>query len=480
MHNITTRFAPSPTGFIHVGGVRTALFAWLLAWQKGGTFILRIEDTDKQREVAGAEQHIIKSLQWLGIEWDEGPDKPGPHQPYRQSERLLLYADWAQRLVASGRAYADPYTPAQVAAFREEAKRNKQPFLYRNHRPKNPPKWDGTQPLRFTSSPKAYAWHDEVLGELSAGEDAVDDFILMKSDGYPTYNFCHIVDDSLMDVNLVIRSQEFIASVPKFLNLYEALSVPIPTFATLPYVMAMNGNKKLSKRDGAKDILDYQNEGYLPEAMLNFLATLGWNDGTEQEIFSKEELIKKFSLDKVQKSPARFDEKRLLWLNGQWIRRIDTDDLYNRVQPFLPSSASSYSGTYKREVVALAQGRLKTLADIQAVAASFFEQPVPKPELVLAHKQLSKLSPAVLSSLLAKTQSALQQQADFSIESIQDCLNSLLESTHQKPVILFSLIRLATTWAEYSPDLAPSLALLGKDEVMQRLSKAEKYFDSIV
>jgi glutamyl-tRNA synthetase len=260
-----TRFAPSPTGFMHVGGVRTALFAWLLARQDKGQFLLRLEDTDKTREVAGSAEHIMESLHSLGLQWDEGPDIGGPHAPYRQSDRLDIYKEWAYKLIEKGRAYADPYSPDEVDKFRDEAKASKQPFLYRNHRPEFPPEWDGNQPLRFKSEPKAYQWHDAVLGDLSAGEEAVDDFILIKSDGFPTYNFCHIIDDLLMEITHVIRSQEFIASVPRYLNLYDALGIKWPILATLPYVMGPDGKKKLSKRDGAKDILEYIRGGYLPE-----------------------------------------------------------------------------------------------------------------------------------------------------------------------------------------------------------------------
>ena len=479
MNNVVTRFAPSPTGFIHVGGVRTALFAWLLAKQASGTFILRIEDTDKQREVSGAEQHIMESLKWLGIAWNEGPDIGGPQAPYRQSERLIIYADWAQKLIAAGRAYADPYTPEEVQAFRDEAKKQKKPFLYRNYRPENPPKWDGTQPLRFKSEPKSYTWHDEVLGDLSAGEEAVDDFILMKSDGYPTYNFCHIVDDAIMGVTHVIRSQEFIASVPKFLNLYEALGVNRPALATLPFVMAMDGHKKLSKRDGAKDILDYAREGYVPEAMVNFLASLGWNDGTEQELFSADELISKFDITQVQKSPARFDEKRLLWMNGQWLRRLPLEELYSRVEPFWPTEAASADKQYKMQVLELAKDRLKTLRDISDVTRFLFVDPQPNIDLIRSHKQLSAMSPDALQSILNTADDALQALTDFSAEAIQNTLNQLLETTGQKPVVLFSIIRIATTWAPFSPDLAPSLALLGKDAVHNRLNTASQSLASL-
>jgi len=476
MTTIRTRFAPSPTGFVHVGGVRTALFAWLLAQQAKqtddeGTFILRIEDTDKVREVEGSIAQIEQSLKWLGITWDEGVDIGGPHAPYKQSDRLAIYKEWAQKLIDAGRAYADPYTPAELEAFREAAKAAKQPFLFRNHRPENPPAWDGTQPLRFKSDPKAYQWTDAVMGPLSAGEDAIDDFILIKSDGYPTYNFCHIVDDAIMGITHVLRSQEFVSSTPKFLNLYEALEIERPVLATLPYVMAIDGKKKLGKRDGAKDILEYGKEGYLPEAMANFLATLGWNDGTEQEIFSMDELIEKFSLDRVQKSPARFDEQRLLWLNGQYIRSLSIDDLYERTAPFWPEAANTARDYYKKQILTLVQDRLKTLTDLPMLTSYFFERPAPNWAMVDDNKQLSKVSRDEQLELLRAAHAALSD-SEFTPEAVQETLNALLETTGQKPGILFSLIRLAVSWAPFSPALNDTLAALEKGEVLTRLQSA--------
>lgn len=474
MTQIRTRFAPSPTGFMHVGGVRTALFAWLIAQQSGGTFILRIEDTDKVREVEGSIAQIEDSLHWLGIDWQEGIDAGGDYGPYLQSERLDIYKEWAQKLIDSGRAYADPYTREELDAFREQAKAEKRPFLYRRHRPENPQKWDGTQPLRFKSDPKAYQWHDAVMGDLSTGPEAIDDFILVKSDGYPTYNFCHIIDDMLMGVTHVLRSQEFISSTPKFLNLYEALEIERPVLGTLPFVMAIDGKKKLGKRDGAKDILEYGHEGYVPEAMMNFLATLGWNDGTEQEVFTQKELIDKFSLDRVQKSPARFDEKRLLWLNGQHIRLLSVDDLMARVADFWPAEAASASDEQKREVLALVQDRLKTLADLPILTSYFFAEPTPNWSVLEDNKQLRKLEPTDIHDLLTATRSTLAtvETANFTPEHLQDTLNQLLESTGQKPGILFSLIRLAVSWAPFSPALPDTLAALGKDTVLTRLDQS--------
>jgi glutamyl-tRNA synthetase len=465
MTQIRTRFAPSPTGFIHVGNIRTALFAYLTAKHADGTFILRLEDTDKNREVEGSAEHIKACLKMLGLIWDEGLDVGGPYAPYRQSDRLDIYKAWAQKLIDAGRAYADPYTSEEVQTFREQAQKDKKAFLYRHHRPENPPVWDGTQPLRFKSEPKAYKWRDLVMGELSTGPEVVDDFILIKSDGYPTYNFAHIVDDAEMQVTHVI------SSVPNYMNLYEALNLDVPMLATMPFVMNEQGNKKLGKRDGAKDVLDYVREGILPEALLSFIATLGWNDGTEQEVYSLDELIAKFTLERVQRSGARFDEKRLAWVNGQFIRRLSLDELEKRVDDFWPDAATSAEADYRRSVLALAQERLKTLADLPALTAYFFTEPTPDYSLIDDNKQLKKVTDAERAGLLETTGQALAT-CEWNAEAIQQCLNQLLETTGQKPGVLFSLVRIATTWAPFSPELAPTLELLGKDVVVRRLQQA--------
>lgn len=469
---IRTRFAPSPTGYMHVGNVRAALFPWLLARQQGGDFILRIEDTDQARFVEGATDLILETLDWLSIDYDEGPGKGGDYGPYFQTERRDIYHTWAQKLIDKGLAYADPYTSEQVQGFREEAKAHKKPFLYRNYRPENPPVWDGTQPLRLkVAQPKRYTWHDPVMGELSAGEDVLDDFILIKADGLPTYNFAHIVDDYEMGVTHVIRGLEYISSIPRYLSLYEALEIEPPVLACLPHIMAPDGKKKLGKRDGAKSVTDYRTDGILPEAMLNFLASMGWNDGTEQEVFSRDELIEKFSLERVQRSGAKFDEQRLLWLNGQWIRRLSLDDLYERVGQYWPESAAKANEDYIRRVLSLVQDRLKTLAELPLMTRYFFEEPDVDIELITSNKQLKKLSPDEQKQLLLTTQQQLETLENWTPEAIQDTLNQLLVETDQKPGILFSLIRIATTWAPFSPQLNETLALLGKDVVLKRLQQ---------
>ena len=472
MTTTRTRFAPSPTGYIHVGNVRSALFPYLLAKQKNGDFILRIEDTDQARFVEGATDLILDTLTWLGLSWDEGPRVGGNFGPYFQTERKERYHEWAQKLIDKGLAYADPYTTEEVDAFREQAKQEKRAFLYRDHRPEHPPVWDGTMPLRFkVPEIKRYEWHDEVMGDLSAGPEALDDFILIKSDGLPTYNFAHIVDDADMQITHVIRGLEYIPSMPKYLSLYDALELPWPVFAHLPHILAADGKKKLGKRDGAKSVTEYRDAGILPEAMVNFLASMGWNDGTEQEVFTLEELIEKFSLDRVQRSGARFDEQRLLWLNGQHIRMLSLDDLYGRVADFWPQAAHDASEAQKKKVLALVQDRLKTLIDLPLLVSYFFEEPTPDWTMISDNKQLSKLSPQEIKELLTAAKASLEASA-FDPESLQETLNELLESTGQKPGILFSLIRIAVSWAPFSPALNDTLATIGRERVIARLERA--------
>ena len=467
-----TRFAPSPTGYIHVGNVRAALFPWLLAKQHKGAFVLRIEDTDQARFVPEATALIIDTLEWMGLDWDEGINRGGDYGPYVQTERRGHYLHWAKTLIDKGLAYADPYTADEVQSFRDQAKAAKKAFLYRDYRPENPPVWDGSQPLRFkVTDIKRYTWNDPVMGELSAGPEALDDFILIKSDGLPTYNFAHVVDDYEMKITHVIRGLEYISSIPKYLSLYDALEIEWPTLVCLPHIMAPEGNKKLGKRDGAKSVTEYRNDGIIPEAMLNFLACMGWNDGTEQELFTRDELIEKFSLDRVQRSGARFDEQRLLWMNGQHIRLLTLDDLYERVADFWPASAQQASEERKKELLALVQDRLKTLTDLPILTDYFFTEPTPDWTMITGNKQLKKLDSTQIISLLQAAKTALES-SEFDAATIQDSLNNLIETTGQKPGVLFSLIRLAVSWAPFSPALNDTVAVLGRETVLRRLTAA--------
>ena len=470
MEKAITRFAPSPTGYIHIGNVRSAIYPYLVAKQTGGKMILRIEDTDRARYVEGATELIEDTLKWLGMNWDEGPEVGGEHEPYFQTERQDHYIAWAKKLIAAGRAYADPTTPEQIEEYRAKCNAEKVPFLYRNFRPENTPEWEIGMPLRFKAEPKEYSWHDEVMGDMHTGPEVLDDIILIKKDGLPTYNFAHIIDDEEMGVTHIMRGVEYLSSMPNYLAIYEALGLNHPKFVSLPHILAPTGNKKLGKRDGAKSVVEYRDDGVLPEAMLNYLACLGWNDGTEQEIYTKDELIEKFSIDKIQTSGARYDEVKLLWMNGQWIRRIadeqGIDVLYERTAGFWPEVDAS--DDYKKRVLAIIYDRLKVLSDLKTMTGYFFADPEVDMSMILENKFLKKFTPAELKELLEKSITKLSA-AEWNVDALQNALNELLAETDKKPAELFSLIRLSLSFAPFSPALNLTLEVLGKDISLKRL-----------
>jgi len=473
---VVTRYAPSPTGFQHVGGVRTALYAYLFARKHNGTFILRIEDTDKNREVEGSIAHIMKALRWLELEWDYGPDKPGPFGSCLQSDRLVIYKKYAQQLVDKGLAYPDPYTEEEVMAFRQKAELEKRPFLFRHHRPEIVGEWDGAQPLRFkVSEIKRSEWQDVVRGKLSAGEEMLDDFVIMKADGYPTYNFAHIIDDYEMGVTHVMRGEEFISSTPRFLSLYDALEIPRPIFVTLPPIMGPDGKKKLSKRDGAKDLLEYETDGYLPEAMRNFLALIGWNPGGDQEIFPTDELLERFTLDKIQRSGGAFNEEKLRWMNKEYLKLQTPDFLYAYLKDALPAKIMAlpqYEEDRLRRLVPVVFERIYNKIDIKQAAEAGeydFAFTAPEYETDILHW---KNDETILSCLprLERAQQLLLA-ADFNqIETIKNSLWSYAEEVG-KGELLWPL-RIALSGKERSPDPFTIAFILGKQETCSRIDTA--------
>ena len=472
--SIVTRFAPSPTGYIHIGNVRSAIYPYLLAKQNHGKMILRIEDTDRARYVEGATELIENTLEWLGLNWDEGPIVGGPHAPYFQSERKDIYHQYARKLIAAGRAYADPTPAEKIDEYRKQCNEAKVPFLYRNFRPEHTVEWQPGIPLRFKSEPKEYDWHDEVMGDMHAGPETEDDIILIKKDGYPTYNFAHIVDDAEMGVTHVMRGVEYLSSTPNYLALYDALNLARPKLVSLPHILAPQGNKKLGKRDGAKSVTEYRDDGVLAEAMLNYLACLGWNDGTEQEIYTKDELIKAFSLDRIQTSGARYDETKLLWLNGQWIRRIfdeqGAEALYARTTGFWPEAAANHDDTYKLQVLSIIYDRLKTLSDLRTMTNYFFIDPEIDLEMLTSNKFLKNLSEAEIEELLKTSITTLSALDTWDADHLQATLNNLLIETNKKPAELFSLIRLALSYAPFSPALDLTMSVLGRETALARLN----------
>lgn len=466
---VVTRFAVSPTGFMHIGGVRTALFSYLWARKNGGTFILRIEDTDKKREVEGAVEHIQKSLSWLGIEWDYGPDKPGPFGSCIQSERLDLYKSYGQKLIDKGLAYPDPYTAEEIETFRAQAEAEKRPYLYRNHRPETFETWDGTKPLRLkVPEIKRYKWHDEVRGNLEGGEEMLDDIVIIKSDGFPTYNFCHIVDDFEMGVTHVMRSDEFIASMPRFLSIHDALEIPYPKFVSLPPIMGPTGKKKLSKRDGAKDVLDYKGEGYLADTIVNFLALIGWNPGGEQEVFSRSELIDKFDITDIQRSGGAFNEEKLQWMNKEHLAQHDDTMKLQYVEAALPERDKEIVKKLTPTIIE----RIHTQAEIRdADRAGEYDWAFAD---IHYDKELLKWknddnAAAALPRLQQVAQ--LLEKADFtSADSIKTAVWPYAEEVG-KGEVLWPL-RVALSGKERSPDPFTCAYVLGQTESIKRLKTA--------
>jgi glutamyl-tRNA synthetase len=474
---VVTRFAPSPTGFMHIGGVRTALFAYLHARKNNGLFILRIEDTDKNREVEGSIEHIKESLKWLGLDWDYGPDsETTPFGSCIQSERLDSYLHYAKILVEKGLAYPDPYTPEEVEVFRNKATAEKRPFLFRDHRPTDPGIWDGTKPLRLkVPEVKRYTWNDVVRGELSAGEEMLDDVILIKSDGYPTYNFAHIIDDHEMGVTHIMRADEFIASTPKFLSIYDALGFERPEFVTLPPILREDKTKKLGKRDGAKDILDYRDEGYLPEAMVNFLALTGWNPGTEQELFTKDDLIATFDITKIQRAGALLNEDKLLWMNKQYLSNLSMDEKIAYVKNHLTDTVKQLPQLSEERLVRSIPTIIerisigKEIKDSSEAGEYDYLFTSPTYEVTIL-KWKNDDSVAVVLPRLKKALEILSE-ADFSsTESVKSALWPLAEELG-KGELLWPL-RVSLSGQERSPDPFTLAFILGPEETILRIKTA--------
>ena len=470
---VVTRFAPSPTGFMHVGGVRTALYAWAWARKNNGTFILRIEDTDKAREVEGSIPHIIESLKWLGINWDEGVDIGGEHAPYLQSERLDSYQKYAKILIEKGYAYTDPYTEEEVSAFRAQAELEKRAFLYREHRLETTEIWDGKKPLRFkVPEIKSYKWNDAVRGELTAGEEALDDFILIKSDGYPTYNFAHIIDDLEMGVTHVMRADEFIASTPKFLSLYEALDIVPPVFVTLPPILSPEGNKKLGKRDGAKDILEYKKEGYLPEAMFNFLAFLGWNPGGEQEIMSPMEIVEHFSLEHIHSSGAMLNEEKLLWMNKEHMKKKSYEEQLVGIKPYM----TEYSDEILERLVPTIIDRINFYGELHTIKDIEFGFFIKRPQIERERVLFKDDGVDVASNNLENVKNILKDIDFSSADIIKQAIMPYAEK-EGKGNVLWPL-RMTLSGQEKSVDPFTICFVLGKEESIIRIDEMLKKLDS--
>jgi len=465
--SVRVRFAPSPTGFLHIGGIRTALFNYLFAKANGGQFILRLEDTDRERFVEQGIEQIIKSLDWIGLHPDEGvwyEEKTGEHSPYVQSERLHHYKDFAQKLVDKGLAYYSHSTPQQIESLKAAAIREKRPFVYKHSM--EPAEIIGSTeglPIRLKVPAGKTMWKDEVRGEFESNHDIIDDFIIIKADGFPTYNFANVIDDHLMKISHVIRGDEFISSTAKHALLYDLLEFDRPAFIHLAPILGPDGKKKLSKRDGDVNVLEYEAKGYLPEAIINFLVMLGWNDGTTQEIFSMEELIQKFSADRIQKSPAVFDINRLDWMNGEYIRgTLNDEELIEKIKPFIPEDWLD-NMEYFKSVLALDKERIKRFDEAKYIMEIFFETPNVDKDLLCKKDDMN-----TIRSWMHEVVKVIDT-ISFEHDEIEKALRELVEKLDVQTGRLFYALRVGLTGRTEAPGLFDIFVTLGKSESIKRL-----------
>ena len=497
--NIRVRFAPSPTGPLHIGGVRTALYNFLFARKLSGTLILRIEDTDHNRFVPGAEKYIVDSLCWCGLEFDESPDKGGPHAPYRQSERSEIYKEYVLRLIENGHAYYAFDTESELEAMREKAKSDGgKSFQYDQQTRKflkNSTSLSEAEVQSMLSTGIPYVIrinipenesvvvHDMIRGEVVVNTLNLDDKVLFKSDGMPTYHLANVVDDYLMKITHVIRGEEWLPSAPIHVLLYRFLGWEniMPQFAHLPLILKPNGNGKLSKRDGdrlgfpvfptawkdpkTEEIYSgYRESGYLPEAVINILAHLGWNPGTEQELFSMNELIQQFSLERVGKHGSKFDPEKAKWFNHQYMQRKSDDELSLLLKPYLEQHGASPSNDYLGKVIRVVRERAILIPDLWKTAWFFFIRPEQYDEQV--YQKIWHIGTSELMMDFAKEVDNLE---DFSKETLHTLIQDFTIKTGFKMGQLMNPLRLLMVGSNQGPGMEDMAVILGKEEFLTRI-----------
>ena len=453
---VRVRIAPSPTGFAHLGTASTALYNVLFARANGGSFVLRIDDTDAERNRPEYEAVIYECLHWLGLDWDEGPDKGGPFGPYRQSERIDLYKQDAARLIAEGKAYRCFCSPQELDEERKQAQAEKRPYKYSRRCLTNPPKDRAEFAVRFKVPGGEVTFKDMIRGDMAFDANLIGDFIIIKSDGFPTYQFASPVDDATMKITHVIRGEEHLSNTPYQLMLIHALGYERPlAYAHMPLILAKDGAKLSKRKHPETNLMLFREQGYLPEALVNYLALLGWNPGTEQEIFTFDELVHTFSFDRVQHGGARFDWEKLNWINGEYIRRLGDEDLTRRLQPFLPEIDEA---TIRRAVPAL-KTRMTKLADATNLLEYLWTDPP---------------APALDPESAVSVRAAIGALKDVPWEPapIHASLMGVVEESGAKPNKIFMPIRLAVTGKKISPPIDYTLALLPKEVAMSRLQRA--------
>jgi len=452
---VRVRIAPSPTGFAHLGTASTALYNLLFARANNGTFALRVDDTDVERNRPEYEQVIYEGLHWLGLDWDEGPDKGGPYAPYRQSERLDIYKDHAARLLAGAKAYRCWCTPEELDAERKKAQAEKRPYRYSRRCLNNPPEGRTEFTVRFKVPGDEVKFTDMIRGEMSFDSNLIGDYIIVKSDGYPTYNFASPVDDATMKITHVIRGEEHLSNTPYQLMLVDALGYERPqAYAHMPLILANDGSKMSKRKHPELNLMLYREQGYLPEALLNYLALLGWNPGTTKETFSFDELVRLFSFDRVQHGGARFDWEKLNWINGEYIRALDDEELARRLRPFLPKLDEA---TILRAAPAL-KTRLPKLYAASDLLEYLWSDPPPP---VLESDAVERIR-IVIAAL---------QDVHWEREAIHNALMGEVEKSGLGPNKIFMPVRLAVTGKKISPPIDYTLALLPKDVAMARLAR---------
>ncbi|MFC1873228.1 glutamate--tRNA ligase [Chloroflexota bacterium] len=478
---VRTRFAPSPTGFPHVGNMRTALFAWLFARHHGGSFIIRIEDTDVARKVEGAVENILAGLRYMGLDWDEGPQVGGDYGPYFQSQRLELYREAAERLVAQGDAYYCYCSPERLAEMRAEQVRRKQATGYdrlcrdliAEEREEKEAK--GISPVvRFkTPLDGQTKFNDLIWGEVAFENKTLTDLVLLKSDGYPTYHLANIVDDHKMKISHVIRAEEWLSSTPKHVLLYKALGLEPPQFAHLPMILGED-RSKLSKRHGAVSIKEFYEQGYLPDTMINFLALLGWSLDDKTEVMSRQELIANFSLERVSRTAAIFNQEKLNWMNGVYIRKLNADEFLDAASPYLmmdklAGGALLSDEGYLRAILRLVQERAKTLTEVPNLIQLFFVNRLDYDPALLIGKGMDKAS---AREALRAGKQELSRLESFQAEAMEAVFRPLAVELGLKAGQLFGAFRVATTGRKVAPPLFETMAVLGKERCLQRIEAA--------
>lgn len=482
MSTVRVRFAPSPTGFLHVGGLRTALYNYLFARHNNGVFVLRIEDTDRSRYVEGAVENLIATLRWAGLEYDEGPDRPGSSGPYIQSERLALYREHAMRLLAEGRAYYAFDTPEELEAMRKEQERMRKeqermgiPAKYDRRALKLSPeevrrKLEAGEPavvrLKVPES-ETVAFDDVIRGRVEFSSDLIDDQVILKSDGYPTYHLANVVDDHTMGISHIIRGEEWLSSTPKHVLLYRYFGWEPPVFAHLPLLLNPD-RSKLSKRQGDVAVEDYRAKGYLPEALVNFVALLGWNPGDERELFTLDELVREFTLERVGKSGAVFNLDKLNWMNTQYLRRKPIEELAAMLRPALAQAGiGPVPEPYLRAAIELMRDRVDRIEDFVAFSPYLFADPTSYDE-----GAKSKYWKADSPGLLTSVRTLLASQDPFDHAGIEASVRATAVAAGVNASKLIHPLRLAVSGVPVGPGLFELMALIGRDACLRRIDSA--------